>query len=157
MLSIDSESYLAVFDQKLYSLRKLIQDLRRALPQGTSEQFISGLGLIVNAVESFLSNRVTKLRSSLASNPEELSHQIAFHSKVALRILGAVHAQYLPLLHAESQRNEYLIYPSMERAIRLFTDDFELTLVPDFEYNYAFVGKENFASREIDKLEKPFR
>jgi hypothetical protein len=73
---------------------------------------------------------------------------------VALQILGALHQQYLPLLHAESQRNEYLVYPSIDRAVRLFTQSFELTLVPDFRYNYAFDGKENFASSEIESLEE---
>jgi len=151
--SIDQKTYLEVFEQKLHSLRKLVQDLRRGLPNRTSDQFIQGLNLIIDAVELFLHQRVDNLKAALAGNPLELAEQIAFHSKVALRILGALHEEYLPLLHAESQRNEYLVYPSIDRAVRLFTESFELTLVPDFEYNYAFVGKENFASREIELLE----
>jgi len=102
-----------------------------------------------------LDRRVQNLHTTLSGNPRELDDQIAFNAKVALRIISAVHQQYLPLLHAGSQRNEYLIHPSIERAVELFTEDsFELTLVPDFEYNYGFVGKEHFGSREIEQLEK---
>jgi len=152
--SIDQKTYLEVFEQKLHSLRKLVQDLQRGLPSQTSEQFIQGLDLIIEAVELFLRRRVENLKTTLSGNPKALSEQIVFHAKVALQILGALHQQYLPLLHAESQRNEYLLYPSIDRAVREFTKSFELTLVPDFEYNYAFDGKENFASREIELLEK---
>lgn len=154
MRSIDQKTYLQVFEQKLYSLRKLICDLERGLPRRTSEQFIKGLGLIVDAVGVFLEHRVENLQTTLGGNPQELADQIIFNAKVALQILSAVHQQYLPLLHAGSQRNEYLIHPTIERAIEQFTDSFELTLVPDFEYNYGFVGKEHFGSREIERLEK---
>lgn len=154
MQSIDQKTYLEVFEQKLHSIQKLISDLERGLPRGISDDFIKGLKLITEAVETFLRRRVANLKATFASDPKELEAQTAFHAKVALRILGAIHQQYLPLLHAETQRNEYLIYPSIDRALRLFVaDSFELTLVPSFEYNYAFEGKENFASSEIRLLE----
>jgi hypothetical protein len=152
VLGIDQQTYQQVFEQKLHSLRKLVQDLERGLPPRTSEQFILGLNLIIDAVELFLRERVENLKATFAANPQELAEQIAFHAKVALQILGALHQKYLPLLHAETQRNEYLLYPSIDRAVREFTKSFELTLVPDFVYNYAFVGKENFASHEIKLL-----
>jgi hypothetical protein len=151
---IDQKTYLAVFEEKLHSLRKLISDLERGLPSQASDQFIQGLRLIVEAVDAFLRHRLNNLKATLAGKPEQLEIQIAFNAKVALKILGSIHQQYLPLLHAESQRNEYLFYPSLERAISLFTDSSELTLVPDFEYNYAFDGREFFANREIELLEK---
>jgi len=149
---IDQKTYQQVFEQKLHSLRKLVLDLERGLPPRTSAQFILGLNLIIDAVELFLRDRTENLNATFASNPPELAEQIAFHAKVALQILGALHQKYLPLLHAETQRNEYLLYPSIDRAVREVTKSFELTLVPDFVYNYAFVGKENFASREIELL-----
>lgn len=156
MQSIDQETYLKVFDQKLHSLQKLTLDLARGLPQGISDDFIKGLKLITEAVEIFLRLRVENLRATLAGDSHELDAQITFHAKVALQILGAIHQQYLPLLHAETQRNEYLIYPSIEKALRPFVaaGSFELTLVPSFEYNYAFEGKENFASSKIELLER---
>jgi hypothetical protein len=149
---IDQKTYQDVFEQKLYCLRKLVKDLERGLPPQTSQQFIQGLNLIIDAVELFLHKRVDNLNATLATNPQELAEQVAFHAKVALQILGALHQQYLPLLHAGSQRIEYLLYPSIASAVREFTSSFELMLVPDFVYNYAFVGKENFASREIALL-----
>jgi hypothetical protein len=152
---IDQKTYLDVFEQKLYSLRKLKQDLQRGLPAPKPEQFLRGLDLIIDAVETFLSRRVDNLRARFAGKPQELAEQIAFHAKVALRILGSLHQQYLPLLHAESQRNEYLFKPSIEQAVGLFTNSrFELTLLPDFLYNYAFDGRENFANSEVELLEK---
>jgi len=153
--SIDQETYLEVFEQKLHSLRKLISDLARGLPPRMSEDFIKGLKLITDAVETFLHRRIESLKTTFAGNLHELEAQVAFHTKVALQILGAIHQQYLPLLHAETQRNEYLIYPSIEKALSLFVaaGDVELTLVPSFEYNYAFEGRENFANREIKLLE----
>lgn len=154
MQSIDQKTYLEVFEQKLHSIQKLILDLARGLPPGISEDFINGLKLITEAVEIFLHRRVGNLGATFAGKPQELEAQIAFHAKVALQIVGSIHQQYLPLLHAEAQRNEYLIYPSIERALRLFVaDGFELTLVPSFEYNYAFEGRENFASSTIKLLE----
>jgi hypothetical protein len=153
--SIDQKTYLDVFEQKLYSLRKLVQDLQRGLPPPKPEQFIQGLNLIIDAVETFLSRRIASLQGALAGNPDALAAQIAFHAKVALQVLGSIHEQYLPLLHAESQHNEYLIKPSIDRAVGLFTKSgFELTLIPDFQYNYAFDGKENFATREVELLER---
>ena len=154
MQCIDQKTYLAVFDEKLYSVRKLIQELERGLHSRASGEFIQGLRLIVEAADTFLQHRVKNLQTTLAGKPQQLEVEVAFNAKVALRILGSVHQQYLPLLHAESQRNEYLFYPSIERAVSLFTDSSELTLVPDFEYNYAFEGKEFFANREIELLEK---
>ena len=155
MQEIDQKTYLDVFEQKLYSLRKLVQDLQRGLPSPKPEQFIRGLSLIIDAVETFLSRRTASLQVALAGNPDALAAQIAFHAKVALRILGSLHQEYLPLLHAESQRNEYLFKPSIDRAVGLFTrSGFELTLIPDFQYNYAFDGKENFATREVELLER---
>jgi hypothetical protein len=152
---IDQKTYLDAFEQKLYSLRRLKQDLQRALPAPRPEQFLKGLDLIIQAVETFLSRRVDNLRTRFAGKPQELSEQIAFHAKVALRILASLHQQYLPLLHAESQRNEYLFKPSIEQAVGLFTNnEFELTLLPDFKYNYAFDGRENFANAEVELLEK---
>jgi hypothetical protein len=153
--SIHQETYLEVFEQKLHSLQKLTLDLGRGLPPGISEDFKKGLKLITEADEIFLRLRVENLKTIFAGKPQELEAQITFHAKVALQILGAIHQQYLPLLHAETQRNEYLIYPSIERALRLFVaaDGFELTLVPSFEYNYAFEGRENFASNTIKSLE----
>ena len=154
MQGIDQKTYLDVFEQKLYSLRKLVQDLQRGLPPPKPEQFIQGLNLIIDAVKTFLSHRIVSLQGTLAGNPDALAAQIAFHAKVALQVLGSIHEQYLPLLHAESQHNDYLFKPSIDRAIGLFTKSgFELTLVPDFEYNYAFDGRENFASREVELLE----
>lgn len=144
MRSIDQKTYLEVVQQKLYAVRKLIQGHQRALPSHSSEEFICGLGLIVDAVDAFLLYRVNYLRTTLTGKPDELDTQVAFNAKVALRILGAIHQQYLPLLHAGSQRSEYLIKPSIDSAVREFTDSFELTLVPDFEYNYALVGIEHF-------------
>jgi len=152
--SIDQKTYLAVVDQKLYAIRKLTKDLKRALPSHVSVQFISALVLITSAVETFLLFRVNYLKTTLGGDPAELEMQVAFNARVALRILGTIHQQYLPLLHAGSRHNEYLVYPSIDRAVQRFTSDFELTLVPDFEYNYAFVGIETFALREIEKLEK---
>lgn len=154
MQSIDQKTYLAVVGQKLYSVRNLIRDLRRALPAASSRHFIDSLNLITDAVETFQLHQVNYLRASLVHDPDELETQVSFTARVALRILAIIHQQYLPLLHAGSRRNEYLIAPSIERAVSLFTSDFELTLVPDFEYNYAFVGIEAFAAREIEKLEK---
>jgi hypothetical protein len=152
--SIDQKTYLSVVDQKLYAIRKLTKDLQRALPSQVSAQFIRALVLITSAVETFLLFRVNYLRATLGADPAELEVQIAFNARVALRILGTIHQQYLPLLHAGSRHNEYLVYPSIDRAVKLFTSEVELTLIPDFEYNYAFVGIETFALREIDKLEK---
>ena len=154
MQSIDQRTYLAVVGQKLYSVRNLIRDLRRALPAASSRHFIDSLNLITDAVETFQLQQVNYLRASLAHDPDELETQVSFTARVALRILAIIHQQYLPLLHAGSRRNEYLIAPSIERAVGLFTSDFELTLVPDFEYNYAFVGIETFAAGEIEKLER---
>jgi len=152
---IDQKTYLDVFEQKLYSLRKLVQDLQRGLPPPQPEQFIQGLNLIIDAVETFLSCRIASLQGALAGNSDALAAQIAFHAKVALQVLGSVHEQCLPLLHAESQHNEYLFKPSIDRAVGLFTKSgFELTLIPDFQYNYAFDGKENFATREVELLER---
>ena len=139
--------------QKLYALRKLIQDLQRDLPSRSSEEFILGLDLIVEAVDAFLLHRINYIRTTLTGNPDELDAQVAFNAKVALRILAAIHQQYLPLLHAGSQRSDYLIKPSIDSAVREFTGSYELTLVPDFEYNYAFVGIEHFAANEIGILE----
>ena len=154
MQCVDQKTYLAVLEEKLYSLRKLVLDLERVLPSKASNQFIQGLRLIIDAVDTFHRHRLKYLKANLSGNPQQLEVQVAFDAKIGLRILGSVHQQYLPLLHAESQRNEYLFYPSLERAIRLFTDSFELTLVPDFEYNYAFDGRENFANHEIEILER---
>lgn len=140
--------------QKLYALRRLIQDLQRSLPPRSSTEFIRGLGLIVDAVDTFLLHRVNYLRTALATNPDELDTQVAFNAKVALRVLGAIHQQYLPLLHAASQRSQYLVKPAIDSAVKEFTDSYELMLVPDFEYNYAFVGIEQFAAKEIGVLEK---
>jgi uncharacterized protein DUF4157 len=152
--SIDQKTYLAVVKQKLHAVRNLTKDLQRALPTNASAQFIFALTLITDAVEMFLLFRVNYLQTTLASNSTELQAQVAFNAKVALRILGAIHQQYLPLLHAGSRRSEYQIYPSIDRAVKVFTEDSELTLVPDFDYNYGFVGIEAFATREIEKLEK---
>ncbi len=124
------------------------------MPKGSSQEFIRGLRLVVDAVDTFLLHRTTYLRTALAANPNELDTQIAFNAKVALRILGRIHQEYLPLLHAGSQSNEYLIKPSIDGTIKAFTDSFELTLVPDFEYNYCFVGIERFGLNEIEFLEK---
>ena len=153
MDSIDQKTYLSVVKQKLHELRKLTDDLERSLPPQTSCKFIEGIKYIFEAVDSFLLFRVNYLQTTLSGDPDELSRQIAFNAKVALRILGAIHRQYFPLLHAASQRSEHLIQPSIERAVKLFAKDCELTLVPDFEYNYAFVGMERFGAREIEVLE----
>lgn len=153
MDSIDQKTYLAVVKQKLHTLRKLSEDLERPLPPKTALKFIEGVRYILDAIDVFLLYRINYLKTTLAADPGELAAQIAFNSKVALRILGAIHQQYFPLLHAASQRSEYLIQPSIDRAVKLFAKDCELTLVPDFEYNYAFVGIERFAAREIELLE----
>jgi hypothetical protein len=152
---IDQKTYLDVFEQKLYSLTKLIQDLQRGLPAPRPEQFLKGLDLIIRAVETFLRLRVKSLQARFAGKPQELADQIEIHAKVALRILGSLHQQYLPLLHAETQSNEYLFKRSIDEAVGLFTNSgFELTLLPDFKYNYAFDGRENFANYEVGVLEK---
>lgn len=155
MQGIDQKTYLDVFREKLCSLQKLVQDLERGLAPPKPDEFIKGLRLIIKAVETFLSRRMDNLQTALEKNPDALAAQITFHAKVALQILGSLHEQYLPLLHAESQHNEYLFKPSIDRAVGLFTKSgFELTLIPDFQYNYAFEGKENFATREVELLER---
>lgn len=122
MQGIDQKTYLDVFEQKLYSLTKLIQDLQRGLPAPRPEQFLKGLDLIIRAVETFLRLRVKSLQARFAGKPQELADQIEIHAKVALRILGSLHQQYLPLLHAETQSNEYLFKRSIDEAVGLFTN-----------------------------------
>lgn len=153
MDSIDQKTYLEVVKQKLHTLRKLTEDLERPLPSKTAHKFIEGVRYILDAIDIFLLYRINYLKATLSGNPGELAAQIAFNAKVALRILGAIHRQYFPLLHAASQPSEYLFQPSIDRAVKLFAKDCELTLVPDFEYNYAFVGIERFAATEIGLLE----
>lgn len=91
---------------------------------------------------------------NLSSAPAFQEEQKRFYSRISLQLLAQVHQKYLPLLYSGRQQNEYLVLPSIRRAIALFQAGVELSLVPSFEFNYMYDGgMENFVEKTVSILE----
>ena len=88
-------------------------------------------------------------------DPEFQNEQKKFYSKISLQLLAEVHEKYLPLLYFGREQGEYWVLPSIRRALAIFQPDIELSVVPGFEFNYAYDGgMEDFVKRTVEKLER---
>lgn len=154
MKSLESSVLVQAVNQKIGGLRELLREFQQESARNVSEHFLRGVEAILDAVEVFHQNRLKHCEESFATNPDFQDEQKRFYSHLALQILAKVHENYLPLLYASRYHNEYLVKPSIERALSLFQPDVELTLVPSFEYNFMYYGGlEKFVERTVLTLE----
>jgi hypothetical protein len=154
MNCVPADVFLDAVSQKLAVLRELVAEFQRSSPRNTSAEFVRGVSTLLSAVEKFNQNRVQYCETTYGSDAIKKDEQVKFYCKISLRLLNAIHKNYLPLLFSAKQHNEYLILPSINRALQLFEDGIELTLIPDFVFNYMFVGgMENFVENTINWLE----
>jgi hypothetical protein len=152
--SVETSVFTEAVAQRTASLRELLSEFRRESLRNTSEHFIRGVQAVVDAVDLFHENRMRFSDENLAGRPDFQDEQKRFYSQISLQLLAQVHQKYLPLLYSGRQQNEYLVLPSIRRAISLFQSDVELSMIPAFDFNYAFDGGlESFVEKTVNKLE----
>lgn len=155
MRSLETSVFIDAVAEKTASLRELLLEFRRESLRNTSQHFIRGVQAVVDAVEAFHENRMRHADQNFTNQPSFQDEQKRFYSKLSLQLLAQVHEKYLPLLYSGRQQNEYLVLPSIRRAISLFQADVELSLVPSCEFNYMYDGgMENFVEKTVEILEQ---
>src|SRR5258708_20822116 len=136
------------------STRELLLGFRSDSRRSVSEQFLNGIDCLVDAIEIFHGNRLENVKR-ISSDAAFAEEQNRFYSRICFQLLVNIHQNYLPLLYAGRENNEFFLLPSIDRAIAWFQSDVELSLLPSFRFNYTYNGDlENFVERTVDKLEK---
>ena len=155
MKSLETSVFVDAVAQKTASLRELLAEFRRESLRNTSQHFIRGVQAVVDAVEAFHKNRMRHTNENFSNQSSFQDEQKRFYSKLSLQLLAQVHEKYLPLLYSGRQQNEFLVLPSIRRAISLFQSEVELSLVPSCEFNYMYDGgMENFVEKTVGILEQ---
>jgi hypothetical protein len=138
--------------QEVRSIRNLLDFYERELPSYTCQHFLSGVRTVLDILEDFHQQRVKFWRASSEVDAGIRDEQLRFLSNYVLGKLASVHEVYLSYLDSARHQNEYLILPSITRAIHVLERDIELVLVPQFEYCYGLVGFHDFVRQAIEKL-----
>ena len=144
----------AAVGQRVEALSVLLDCYERDLPPSTCVRFLQGLRSITNALVTFHRENLSRVRANNEDDLTTRDEQIVFYSNIVLRVLVNIHEEYLPFLDSGTHQKEYSVLPSIQRVVALFEKDVEITLIPQFEYCYGFVGFHRFVSRVLDTLEK---
>ena len=150
---IASDSVADAVQHQVHSIRSLLDEYEAALPQSTCKKFLTGIRLIVWAVEDYHKEWCGYLSSAYGDKPGLRSTMLRSTSENCIEVLSNVQQELLPLIDASLRQPPFLIQPTLERGISLFTKtDFEFTLAPSFRYQYAFVGKHKFVATELERM-----
>jgi hypothetical protein len=152
--SIDATLHTDSVVNTIANLRDLLSEFSSDSHSRVSEPFLNGVASVIRAVEVFFQCRLKAINKSGAQK-ELRQEETQFLCQICLQLLINIHQNYLPLLYASKQNNEYLILPSITRAVGKYHAGVELTLLPEFRFNYTYNGGlEDFVNQTVEKLEK---
>ncbi|MCL5671525.1 MAG: hypothetical protein M1423_09580 [Acidobacteria bacterium] len=139
--------------QRLYAIRPLVQEYQRELPDTAWQNFIEGINTLLDLAECFHAEAVARCKSTLKHDAIANERDLSLHSKVALRFLANIHQSLLPFLQKGTQRAEYLLLPTIQRIVSRHAESAQVVLLPDFDFNYGYLGLKEFAPEQIEKFE----
>jgi len=150
---IESDLLRNAVQQRLWALRPFLEHYRRELTDPAWQQFIQATSILVDLVESFHRDSVDRATRTHTSDPASKERDIGLYSSVALEVLGNIHHQLLPFLHKGRLESEYLLLPTIQRKVGEHDPSAQVVLLPDFEFNYGYLGLKDYVLGKIKKLQ----
>jgi hypothetical protein len=150
---IEAEILSRAVRQRLYAIRPLVQEYQRELPDTAWQDLIEGIATLLDLVESFHAEAVTGWDSNRENDPAAAERELSLYSRVALRFLANLHQSVLPFLQMGTRRAEYLLLPTIQRIVFEHDESARVVLLPDFDFNYGYVGWKDFVTQKLEKLE----
>jgi hypothetical protein len=151
---LSSSALSSAVDHKLHTLRLLLEGYENESLESGWDEFIQGLTIILDTIESFSRQTRERCEKLYADNPGLKEQNLLLYSKTTVQLLNNLHTHYFALLDKHAREPEYFLLPTIQYVASQMENSVRATLLPDFEYNYGYLGLEDFVTKTLSELEQ---
>jgi hypothetical protein len=151
---LSTTAFSSAVEQKLHTLRLLLESYERESVDSGWDEFIQGLTIILDTIEAFSRQTRDRCEKQYADDASAKEQNLILYGKTSIQLLNNLHTHYFALLDKRAQEPEHFLLPTIQYVASQMDDSVRATLLPDFEYNYGYVGLEGFVTKILAPLEQ---